>query len=172
MASKQQQDFRMCVHPCPRYLTGGDTHVLCVACLGEEHARSVLESAGCEHYDVLPLRTLRSCLAFIHNEGIQAHVPQGSGPTVAEAQQRLQSWGSQMNLSAELETGTALSLPSPDSFSASSQGWEARAAVSSTLIEAQTLQLSDSEELDIVLALALPLLRHVSLVLMRCLLRL
>ncbi len=35
MASKQQQAFRMCVHPCPRYLTGGDTHILCVACLGE-----------------------------------------------------------------------------------------------------------------------------------------
>ncbi len=116
MASKQQQNFRMCVHPCPHYLTGGDTHVLCVACLGEEHARSVLESAGCEHCDVLPLRTLRSRLAFIHNEGIQACVPQGSGSAVAEAQQRLHSWGSQMNLSAELETGTALSLPSPDSF--------------------------------------------------------
>ncbi len=42
MASKQQQGFRMCVHPCPCYLTGGDTHILCVACLGEEHARSEL----------------------------------------------------------------------------------------------------------------------------------
>ncbi len=30
MASMQQQAFRMCVHPCPRYLTGGDTHVLSV----------------------------------------------------------------------------------------------------------------------------------------------
>ncbi len=40
---------------CLRYLTGGDTHVLCVACLGEEHARSVLENAGCEHCNVLPL---------------------------------------------------------------------------------------------------------------------
>ncbi len=46
MASKQQQAFRMCVHPCPRYLTGGDTHILCVACLGEEHARSALESTA------------------------------------------------------------------------------------------------------------------------------
>ncbi len=55
-----------------------------------------------------------------------------------------------MDLSAELETGTALPLPSPDRFSASSQGWEAHAAVSSAPIEAQTLQLSDSEELDIV----------------------
>ncbi len=39
--------------------------------------------------------------------------------------------GSQIDLSAELETDTALSLPSPDRFSASSRGWEARAAVSS-----------------------------------------
>ncbi len=44
--------------------------------------------------------------------------------------------------------GTALSLPSPDRFSASYKGWEARAAVSSAPIEAHTLQLSDSEELD------------------------
>ncbi len=72
----------------------------------------------------------------------QAHVPRGSGPAAAEAQRRLQSWGSQRDL---LETGTALSLPSPDRFSASSQGW-----VSSSPIEAQTLKLYDSEELDVV----------------------
>ncbi len=154
MASKQQQGFRMCVHPCLRYLTGGDTHILCVACFGEEHAWSVLESAGCEHCNVLPLRMLRSCLAFFR-EDAQARVPEGSGPTVAEAQRRLQSWGSQRDLSAEVETGSAFSLPSPDRFSASSQGWEARAAVSSALIEAQTLQLSDSEELDVVSANAM-----------------
>ncbi len=65
MASKQQQAFRMCVHPCPCYLTGGDTHFLCVACLGEEHKRSALEGVGCEHCDVLPFRTLRSRLAQI-----------------------------------------------------------------------------------------------------------
>ncbi len=79
----------------------------------------------------------------------QARVPRGSGPAAAEAQRRLRSWGSQRNLSAEVETGTAFSLPSPDRFSASSQGWEAHAAVSSALIEAQTLH---SEELDVVSA--------------------
>ncbi len=52
MATKQQQAFRMCVPPCLHYLTGGDTHILCVACLGEEHAQSALESAGCEHCDM------------------------------------------------------------------------------------------------------------------------
>ncbi len=148
MASKQQQGFRMCVRPCLHYLMGGDTHILCVACLGEEHARSALDSAGCEHCDMLPLRTLRSRLAFFC-EDAQARVPQGSGPAAAEAQWRLRSWGSQRDLSAEVETGTAFSLPSPDRFNASSQGWEARAAVSSALIEAQTLH---SEELDVVSA--------------------
>ncbi len=49
-----------------------------------------------------------------------------------------------------LETGTALSLPSPNRSSASAQGWDACAAVSSAPIEAQTLELSYSEELDIV----------------------
>ncbi len=83
------------------------------------------------------------------NEQCQC-VPQGSGPAVAEAQRRLHSWGSQMDLSAELETGTALSLPSPDRFCASSQDWEVRAVVSSAPIEAKILPLSDSEELDVV----------------------
>ncbi len=96
---------------------------------------------------MFPLWTLRSRLAFFR-EDAQASVPQGSGPAAAEAQHRLQSWGSQMDLSAGEETGAALSLPSPDRFSASYQGWEAQAAVSSAPIEAHTLQLSDSEELD------------------------
>ncbi len=116
MASKQQQAFRMCVHPCLRYLTGGH----CVACLGEEHAQSALESTAmcfpCRHSDPawcsFTMRALR--LVFP-----RAPVP-------------------------------LLFLPSPDRFSASSQGWEARAAISSAPIEAQTLQLSDSEELYVV----------------------
>ncbi len=81
-------------------------------------------------------------------EDAQARVPQGSGPAAAKAQRRLRSWGSQMDLSVEVETGTALSLPSLDRFNALYQGWEARAAVSSAPIEALTLQLSDSEKLD------------------------
>ncbi len=97
--------------PARVYLTGGDTHILCVACLGEEH--------DCEHCEVLPLRTLRSRLAFFHKEDAQARIPQDSGPAAAEAQWRLQSWGSQMDLSAGLETGTALSLPSRDRPSSS-----------------------------------------------------
>ncbi len=45
-------------------------------------------------------------------------------------------------------------MPSLYRSSASSQGWEARAAVSSAPIEAQTLQLSESEDLDVVSAYA------------------
>ncbi len=42
--------FKRCVHPChKRYLTPDDTHDLCVFCLGEEHARNVLEGAICVH---------------------------------------------------------------------------------------------------------------------------
>ncbi len=40
MASQQQQAFKMCVGPCLCYLMGGDTHILCVACLGEESVSS------------------------------------------------------------------------------------------------------------------------------------
>ncbi len=111
MASKQGQAFRMCFIPCPRYLTGGDTHILCVACLGKEHARSALESTAM----CFPYGRSRSRLPFFR-EDTQACVPQGSGSAVA--------WGSQRDLSAEVETGTAFSLLSPDRFSASSQGWE------------------------------------------------
>ncbi len=65
---------------------------------------------------MLPLRMHQSRLSFFH-EDAQARAPQGSGPSAAEAQGRLQSWGSQMDLSVEEETGAALCLPSPDRFS-------------------------------------------------------
>ncbi len=77
---------------------GGDTHILCVACLGEEHAQSALDRAGCEHCNVLPLRTLRSRLAFFHKDDAQARIPRSSSSAAAKAQWRLQSWGSQMDL--------------------------------------------------------------------------
>ncbi len=147
-----EQAFSMCVHPCPRYLT--------------------LESAGCEHCDVLPSRTLRSRLAFFHNEGAQARVPRGSGPAAAEAQRRLRSWGSQIDLSAELETDTALSL-----FT-----WQVQcllAGLRSTRCgffrpDRGTDTLYDSEELDVVSVKSMHeilRIRHLSLVLMRSLLR-
>ncbi len=75
-------------------------------------------------------------------ECAQARVPQGSGPSL----------GVRKGSVSGGRTGTTLTLLSPDRFSASSQGWEASAVVFSAQIEAQTLQLSDSEELDVVSA--------------------
>ncbi len=43
MASGQ---FKRCVHPCPKFLTGGDTHQLCVHCLGVQHAQAAPEGVG------------------------------------------------------------------------------------------------------------------------------
>ncbi len=37
-----EKRFRRCADPCQRFLTPDDTHDLCVMCLGEEDARSVL----------------------------------------------------------------------------------------------------------------------------------
>ncbi len=104
MASGQ---FKRCVHPCPRFLTGGDTHQLCVHCLGVQHARAALEGAACADCEALPIRVLRSRLA-VFNEAGQAHAPRSSG-------RRLRSWGSQMDLSGGLETAAAHSQSSSDS---------------------------------------------------------
>ncbi|KAL0180337.1 hypothetical protein M9458_025779, partial [Cirrhinus mrigala] len=79
--------FRKCADPCPRYLTPDDTHDLCVFCLGEEHARDVLEGAKAP------------------KEG-QPPVPRGSGPSAAEARRKMSSWGSQVDLADELKKGT------------------------------------------------------------------
>ncbi len=51
--------FRKCVDPCPRYLTPIDTHDCCVFCLGEEHARNVLEVAELRRTTDLALRATK-----------------------------------------------------------------------------------------------------------------
>ncbi len=61
--------FKRCVHPCPRYLTPDDTHDLCVFCLGEEHARDVLEGAICVHCELFSMRKLRSRLSLFSRKG-------------------------------------------------------------------------------------------------------
>lgn len=142
------QSFRKCVPPCPRFLSGVDTHDLCVMCLGAEHALSAFEGAECEHCERLPLRSLRSRLALF-DRSAQDSVPHGSGPASAEAERRMRSWGSQMDLSEGSETGvSALSLPSPERSIAQSLGSEARSAASSARGESPSLQLSSSEESD------------------------
>ncbi|KAL0173793.1 hypothetical protein M9458_029761, partial [Cirrhinus mrigala] len=104
--------FRKCADPCPRYLTPDDTHDLCVFCLGEEHARDVLEGAVCVHCELFPMRKLRSHLSLFLREEGQPPVPRGSGPSAAEARRKMSSWGSQVDLADELKKGLSLSRAS------------------------------------------------------------
>lgn len=63
-----RQHYKHCGHPCPRFITGSDTHPQCVVCFGEEHAKSALKGADCEDCELLPMRVLRSRLAsFVAN---------------------------------------------------------------------------------------------------------
>ncbi|KAL0148327.1 hypothetical protein M9458_056389 [Cirrhinus mrigala] len=140
--------FKVCVPPCSRYITSGDTHALCVACLGAGHAASALEGADCPHCERLPLRTLRSRKALFE-EGAFTSAPRGSGPASAEAERRLHSWGSQLDLVEGMETGDPLSPASPTRSAARSQGSEGRSAVSSPRGTGSTLHLSSSEEVDV-----------------------
>ncbi len=112
--------FRRCVHPCPCYLTPDDTHDLCVFCLGEEHARDVLEGAICVHCEFFSMRKLRSRLSLFSRKEGQPSASRGSGPTVAEARRGMFSWGSQAELADELERGLSLSRSS-----ARERGWAA-----------------------------------------------
>lgn len=122
MASRQ---FKRCVHPCPRFLPGGDTHQLCVYCLGAQPTWLCLIEAG------------------------QARAPRGSGPASTEAAQWLRLWGSQMCLSGGLETAVAHSQSSSDSSNVLTPCAETHAAASSTWEENPMFELSDSEELDV-----------------------
>ncbi len=94
--------FKRCVHPCPHYLTPDDTHNLCVFCLGEEHARDVLEGAICVHCELFFMRKLRSRLSLSDSAS------RGSRPTVAEARREMSSWGLQADLVDELGEGAFL----------------------------------------------------------------
>ncbi len=98
--SKSRSRYRLWVPPCPRYITSGDTQRLCVVCLGVKHAEAALEGADCPHCERLPLRTLH-CRRVLFEEGAFTSVPRGAGPTSAEAERRLHSWGSQLDLAGE-----------------------------------------------------------------------
>ncbi len=150
MATGKKQEFdkerfRLCVSPCPRFITGGDTHNLCIAWMGAEHARSALEGADCPHCLCMSMRKLRSQRALFE-EGALSSAPRGSGPTLDEAERRLKSWGSQMDLTERLEMGRSFSPSSPGISIAQSLGSEARSeTVSSALRESTALMLSSSE---------------------------
>ncbi len=120
---ESSSQYRKCVPPCPRYITSGDTHSLYVVCLGVKHAESALEGAGCPHCERLTLRTLRS-QRTLFEEGVFASAPQGAGPASAEAERRLHSWVSQLDLAEGMETGGSLSLSSPARSTVRSLGSE------------------------------------------------
>ncbi len=101
--------FRRCVDSCPRYLTPDDTHDYCVFCLGEGHARDVLEGAICVHCELFPMRKLRSRLSLFSSKEGQPSASRDSRPTVAEARRRMKSWGSQVDLADELKRELSLS---------------------------------------------------------------
>lgn len=82
---------------------------MCVSCLGEEHARSVLEGAACANCERFPMKTLRSRLALFSRGEVPSPLPGGSGPARAEAERRLKSWGSQVELAEEFEMAVNLS---------------------------------------------------------------
>ena len=147
-----EPEYRRCVPPCTRFITRGDSHQLCVACLGMQHAQSALEGVDCEHCERFPLRTLRSRRSLFEESGL-LRAPRGSGPASVEAERRRLTWGSQMDLTGDVETGSALSQPSPAGSSASLPALEARTeAATFARVEAhdvQELRLSSSEELDV-----------------------
>ncbi len=130
----------------PVFIRGRDTHSLCVACLGTEHARSALkELIVCIVFTMWTLRSWRT----LFEEGALSNVPRSSGPASAEADRRLRSWGSQMDVAEGLETGRSFSLSSPVRSSALSQGMESCSeTISSTPGEGTVLHLSSSEEVD------------------------
>ncbi|KAI2657205.1 hypothetical protein H4Q32_021306 [Labeo rohita] len=102
-SDKSKPRYKPCVPPWSRFIPSGDTHSLCVVCLGADHAESALEGADCPHCERLPLRALRSRKALF-KEGAFTSVPRGSGPASAEAERRLHSWGSQLDLLEGMET--------------------------------------------------------------------
>ncbi len=95
--------------PCLRYLTPDDTHDLCVFCLGEEHARDVLEGAICVHCELFSMRKLRSRLSLFSSKEDQPSASRDLRPTVAEARRGMKSWGSRVDLADELERELSLS---------------------------------------------------------------
>ncbi len=138
--------FKPCVSPCKRFITAGDTHEQCVACLGAGHAAAAFsEGADCPHCERLPLRTLRSRKSLFV-DGIFTSEPRGSGPAAAEAERRLHSWGSQFDLEQEMETGESLSPSTASRSSARSGRARSERKAASSRGAGSTLDHSSSEE--------------------------
>ncbi len=145
---KSEAQYKQCVPPCKRFLCAGDTHSLCVLCLGARHAEAALEGADCPLCESLPLRVLRSRKALFSGEGSFIGVPRGAGPASAEAERRRRSWGSQRDLVEGSETSESLSPSSPARSHDRSPRSEARPAVTSPRAAASALLVSSPEEVD------------------------
>ncbi len=81
------------------------THTIYALCLGEEHARSVLEGMECVHCEPffsVGKSSALGCPLFSRELG-RSSAPRGSGPAAAEAVKRLSSRRSQMKLANEFE---------------------------------------------------------------------
>ncbi len=145
---ESEPQYNQCVPPCKRFLCAGDTHSLCVLCLGARHAEAALEGADCPLCESLPLRVLRSRKALFSGEGSFIGVPRGAGPASAEAERRRRSWASQRDLVEGSETSESLSPSSPVRSHDRSPRSEARPAVTSPRAAASALLVSSSEEVD------------------------
>lgn len=72
MEKPSRKCFRKCVPLCPHFMTPD-------VCFGAEHVRLALKGAEWVHCDKFTVRKLRSCLAFLWDEG-QVSAPCGSDP--------------------------------------------------------------------------------------------
>ncbi len=77
---ESKSQYKQCVPPCKRYLCAGDTHSLCVVCLGARHAEAALEVADCPHCESLPLRMLRSRKALFLKRVLSLAFPAALAP--------------------------------------------------------------------------------------------
>lgn len=102
METSSDKHFRKRVLPCQRFLTPDDTHKMCVICLVEDHACSVLLR------ELFYKKALFALVLFLKDLG-RASAPSGSGPAAFEARWRLRSWGSQVELAEDFERGIFLS---------------------------------------------------------------
>lgn len=88
-------------------------------------------------------------MLFVLTKADQACVPCDSGLASAEVAQHLNSWGLQMELAEEVETAPALSPPLSAGYRSCVWDTEARFVSSSIPSESLMLELSSSEELEV-----------------------
>lgn len=92
------------------------------------------------------MKKLCSCLALVSGDKIQASAPHSAGPATAEAECCLHTWGLQLDLAEELESGLFLSQSYVASSDALAPNSEARLLASSGPGESMLLGCSSSKE--------------------------